>query len=515
IEAQMPFLNIKDGELHSEVVYFTDSVNTRLILKGNINKRAETLSGLLYAADTGGVWVPYIQGKLGAKVHFDTLRFALDEKSYKNGVLKIEGEAAISNLVMYHERLALTDVQIRSGSAKYHISVGPKWGSLDTLSVVKVNEMTFHPQLLYKKEPANKEISIQVVSDKTPAQDFFNSLPQGLFENLSGIKATGFLTYAMGFHVNTSELDSLEFDSDLEAENLQILEYGETNLEKINGPFEHTVYEYGKPARTFTVGPSNPFYTPINQVSDYLRNSILTAEDYGFYRHKGFHEEALRLAIITNIREKRFARGGSTLTMQLVKNVFLSRNKTMARKFEEALIVWLIENQRLVGKQRMFEVYLNIIEWGPYIYGVKDASRFYFAKQPSELSLAEAIFLTKIIPSPKNFRSLFDNYGRLRPWNGGYFRMIGGIMRRRGLITEEEYAALVPQVYLRGRARDIVVTATDVPPDSILYGVPNDTAAIPPAQQLDLQDLKIKTLPNWEEERQKKRGINKNALLIL
>src|SRR5690606_11361211 len=116
----------------------------------------------------------------------------------------------------------------------------------------------------------------------------------------------------------------------------------------------------------------NPFYTPITQVSDYLKNSIMTAEDYGFYRHKGFHEEAFRLAIITNIKEKRFARGGSTITMQLVKNVFLSRNKTVSRKAEEALIVWLIENQKLVSKYRMFEVYLNIIEWGPYIYGIRD-----------------------------------------------------------------------------------------------------------------------------------------------
>ena len=78
--------------------------------------------------------------------------------------------------------------------------------------------------------------------------------------------------------------------------------------------------------------------------------------------------------------------------MQLVKNVFLSRKKTIARKAEEALIVWLIENNNLTSKERMFEVYLNIIELGPGIYGVGEASRFYFNKKPAELTLSESIF---------------------------------------------------------------------------------------------------------------------------
>lgn len=73
--------------------------------------------------------------------------------------------------------------------------------------------------------------------------------------------------------------------------------------------------------------------------------------------------------MIQDIKERRFARGGSTLSMQLVKNVFLSRNKTIARKLEEMLIVWLIESNHLTSKERMFEVYLNIAEWGPMIYG--------------------------------------------------------------------------------------------------------------------------------------------------
>src|SRR5690606_41289766 len=86
---------------------------------------------------------------------------------------------------------------------------------------------------------------------------------------------------------------------------------------------------------------------------------------------------------------------------------------------------------------------------------------FYFGKQPSELNLAEAIFLTSIIPSPKRYRASFDSYGNLRSYKAGYYRLIAGHMLRRGLISREQYDNLHPNVQLYGRARDIIVTAPD------------------------------------------------------
>ena len=97
----------------------------------------------------------------------------------------------------------------------------------------------------------------------------------------------------------------------------------------------------------------------------------MQSEDGAFFYHKGFLPDAIREALIYDLQVKRFARGGSTITMQLVKNVFLNRNKNFARKLEEALIVWLIETERLTSKERMYEVYLNIAEWGPLIYGIR------------------------------------------------------------------------------------------------------------------------------------------------
>ncbi|MHA6247242.1 biosynthetic peptidoglycan transglycosylase [Pontibacter sp. CAU 1760] len=462
IDIKMPYLRVDDGRIESQVSVLTDSIANNMRVYGTIDPKDYNIAGKLYAYDDMGIRLPYVKDKLNAAVSFDTVRFSLVDKSFRNEKLTMRGSAQVNNLTLNHPKLAgEEDINVREAAVDYVVTLGQNLYVVDSLTEVRVNNARANVFVSYQNKDS-KIIDLKVKTEQVPANDFFGSLPTGLFENLEGIQAQGKLQYDLNFHVNMDSLKQLVFNSDLDAtEDFKILKWGNTNIQKINGSFVHTVYEYGKPVRTFTVGPSNPFYSPIGQISRHLRNAILTAEDAGFYSHKGFHEEAFRQAIIQNLEKEEFARGGSTISMQLVKNVFLSRKKTVARKVEEAIIVWLIENQNLVSKSRMFEVYLNIIEWGPDVYGAKDASRFYFGKQPSELNLAEAIFLTSIIPSPKRYRSSFDSYGNLRSHKGYYYRLIGGIMRRRGLITEEEYENLYPNVRLYGRARDLIVTSRD------------------------------------------------------
>lgn len=119
--------------------------------------------------------------------------------------------------------------------------------------------------------------------------------------------------------------------------------------------------------------------------------------------------------------------------MQLVKNVYLNRNKTIVRKLEEILIVWLMESTRAVSKDRMFEVYLNIIEWGHNVYGIREAAQYYFGKHPMQLTLGESIYLASIVPRPKTGLYAFTYDGGLKPYISSYFRYIGNIMARRGL----------------------------------------------------------------------------------
>ncbi len=125
----------------------------------------------------------------------------------------------------------------------------------------------------------------------------------------------------------------------------------------------------------------------------------------------------------------------------------------MARKVEEALIVWLIENQGLCTKERMMEVYLNVIEWGPMIYGANEATRFYFNKDASKLTLAEAIFMASIVPRPKWFKYSFDETGHLRESNADFYRLVSEKMLNKGWITPADVEKLLPDVDLKGPAR--------------------------------------------------------------
>jgi hypothetical protein len=483
IDITMPELVIEDGNIKTNLAVKTDTLVNKLRVNGFIDPDNYHISASLYTSDPAGIRLPYIKQKWDAKVSFDTLHVSLSDKVFRKDRLTVKGTARVNNLELNHPKIADGDVRVNRGAIDYVITLGENYYSLDSLSRVTLNKMVVYPQASLVTKPS-KKISLKMRSAKTEANDFFESLPEGMFESFEGLKAQGFLTYNMNFFVDMAQVDSLKFDSDLKAQYFNILQYGKTDFRKLNHSFEHTVYEYGKPLRTFMVGPENPNFTPYNQISPYLKNAILTSEDPRFFTHKGFHKGAFRHSIIANLKKNDFVRGGSTISMQLVKNAFLTRKKTIARKAEEILIVWLIENNRITTKQRMFEVYLNIIEWGPNVYGVKEASRFFFSKLPSQLNLAESLYLTSIIPSPKLYRYSFDAYGNLRNRPRYYFRLISGIMHRRGLISDSDYNNLYPAVNLQGRARDVIVTAT-LPDTTVVDTVPIDIDMDAPIDLLD------------------------------
>jgi hypothetical protein len=308
--------------------------------------------------------------------------------------------------------------------------------------------LRFSPYLLLVK---NKDWKIRAALDKKyfPANDFFSSLPSGLFRNLDNIKVSGLLSYHFFLDLDMGKIDNLTFESSAHTQNFKILSFGKTDLSLMSGPFIHSSYENGKKVREIEVGENNPNFTPIKKLPRNLLQAVLFAEDYSFYSHKGFYEEAFHRSLVENLKAKQFVRGASTLSMQVVKNVFLGHNKLIVRKLEEILIVWLIENNQLTTKQRMFEVYLNIIEWGPNVYGITEASRYYFIKEPSALTLSECIFLAYIIPSPKKLRSNFDG---MRPKIQYYdfFDDVLKRMKRRGIISSWEAGRANPKVNLRG-----------------------------------------------------------------
>lgn len=136
-----------------------------------------------------------------------------------------------------------------------------------------------------------------------------------------------------------------------------------------------------------------------NQISRNLVRAVLAGEDSRFFDHSGFDWEMISKALEKDWAEKRFARGASTVSQQLAKNLFLSTSKNPVRKLHEALITWEMEN--VLGKRRILELYLNVIEWGDGIYGAEAAARNYFNGSAGELSVEQAAFLAAIIPNPR------------------------------------------------------------------------------------------------------------------
>ena len=139
-------------------------------------------------------------------------------------------------------------------------------------------------------------------------------------------------------------------------------------------------------------------WTPLSNIPRHVRMAILVSEDGAFYSHAGVDWHEVLESIETNLEKGRIVRGGSTITQQLAKNLYLSTSRDPIRKGKELLITWMLEST--LSKKRILELYLNIIEWGPGVFGIEAAAQRYFHKPASRLSMDEGARLAAVIPSP-------------------------------------------------------------------------------------------------------------------
>jgi monofunctional biosynthetic peptidoglycan transglycosylase len=155
-------------------------------------------------------------------------------------------------------------------------------------------------------------------------------------------------------------------------------------------------------------------WIPYKSISPHLVRAVLVGEDIRFFRHSGIDWMGVKLALKKNWEEKRFVRGGSSISQQLAKNLFLSPSRNPVRKFHEMIIAW--EMEQILGKRRILEIYMNVIEWGDGIYGAEAAARHYFGKSAASLASDEAVFLAAIIPAPlRGYRAnRYSSYIRSR-----------------------------------------------------------------------------------------------------
>jgi len=167
----------------------------------------------------------------------------------------------------------------------------------------------------------------------------------------------------------------------------------------LRAPFLHTPDLPG--ARAFEVGPRNPDFVPVDDLPPYVVRAVTASEDAGFFAHHGFDFAELADAFTAGAERGRVVRGGSTITQQLAKNLYLSSERTIARKIREAAITIALE--ATVPKARLLEIYLNVAEWGPGVFGIGAAARHWFGKDARALTPKEAAFLASVIPNPVRY----------------------------------------------------------------------------------------------------------------
>jgi monofunctional biosynthetic peptidoglycan transglycosylase len=207
-------------------------------------------------------------------------------------------------------------------------------------------------------------------------------------------------------------------------------------IARLRGDFVFGSDEGAGPHRPIDVSPASADFIALRDVPPLFVRTLLLAEDAGFYGHRGIDLRELPTALLTDWSRGGAARGASTITQQLAKNLFLSRDKKLGRKLEELAITFLLESA--LRKDRILEIYLNIIEWGPDLHGLRPASRTYFGCEPQALTPTQMAFLVVIIPGPIKYQSSFA-HGTPGPGLRSLIDELLGKLRSVNAIGEEEY----------------------------------------------------------------------------
>lgn len=189
--------------------------------------------------------------------------------------------------------------------------------------------------------------------------------------------------------------------------------------------------------------PGSKDYVPLKNISPYLQKTVILTEDSNFWNHKGFDWESIEKNAKQGLASGVFKRGGSTISQQLAKNMYLTKDRTFIRKGLEAIITDRIENT--LTKKEILERYFNIVEFGKNIYGIKAAAKYYFQKSPAELGIVESAFLAMVLPNPVKYSQSYYRK-ELTPFARKRVAEIVENMYRYHRISQEEYDMAIHQV---------------------------------------------------------------------
>ena len=281
-----------------------------------------------------------------------------------------------------------------------------------------------------------RTLSVRLVIPTIDCQRVLEAIPADMAPYMAGYRLRGVFDADVKMDIDWTNLDATVFDGHVGIDHCRVVDEPSDSPRRLKDEFQHYVEVEQGQWISFQVGPSNPDFVPLEDISPYLVKSIMSTEDSEFYFHHGFITSEFRTALVNDLKANGFRYGASSITMQMVKNVLLYREKTLARKLQELFLTWHVENT--LSKDRIMEIYLNVIEYGPGLYGIGPAAWHYFSKPAKDLNPVEAAFFSTILPSPKERYKQYCE-GTLTKWTSDKIARILKIELDRKRLTQAEY----------------------------------------------------------------------------
>jgi len=358
---------------------------------------------------------------------------------------ELAGKASLVDGVFTHASVAsdpLTDLAIQlQGTLRWDAPEGRL-----TLAdgIVQSHGVLVHASLDIADAQRKPKVHLQLDLPETPLQRIVDAIPHGFAPLLQGLRMEGMLRWPVVVDLDTAAPEAVKIDSRPEGRGIQVLTLGDkVDFAALRATHTYAIRLADGSAGQRMVGPGTGSWVSLNDITPYLPLALTTTEDGTFYSNDGISTRAMLESIATNLQRGSFVRGASTLTQQLVKNLYLGNSKTISRKLQEVFIAWQMAQQ--LSKEEVMALYLNTIEFGPGIYGIGDGAWHWFGKRPIDLTLTEAIMLASIIPGPRRYYSFFLQ-GAVTPRWQSYLEALLKIMLERGKITEQELLAAAPYV---------------------------------------------------------------------
>jgi Transglycosylase len=278
------------------------------------------------------------------------------------------------------------------------------------------------------------DATLDATLDPAPCADLLASIPRAMRGQLDGMALTGHLGGRIRIAVDTAAAlgEGAEITNQIAGDCAVLAEPPLADVTSLLKPREHTFPDGSRSA----VGPGLGAWVELRLLPAHVDGAFVAAEDARFFEHRGFDVTQIARSLEIDLREGRLARGGSTISQQLIKNVFLDGKRSLARKLTEAILTWRLEAR--LSKRDILERYLNVIELGPSVYGLAAAAQHWFGVSPHQLSVRQAAFLSALTPEPTTMTRRIVAAGGLDRASATRVDTVLRAMKRQGVIDQAQ-----------------------------------------------------------------------------